>query len=413
MQRRTLLKSAVTASLLTPWVPKVVGQTPAGPTKKGPTKKGATKKGAKRVWRVAVIGHTGRGNYGHGLDTAWQKLENAKIVAVSDPDAAGLESAMKRVGTNSGFTSYEKMLDDVSPDVVAVCPRHPDQHHAMIMKAIAAGARGIYVEKPFCRTPAEADDIQKACKENNTKLAVAHRNRYHPVLPVVDDLIAAGDLGRILEIRARGKGDRRGGAEDLWVLGSHVLNLVHYFGGKPLSCSAIIKKDGRVATAADVYPGSEALGPLVGNELHARFDMERGMIAYFDSIANDETQSAGFGLQIVGSRGLIDFNCDRNPLAYLVPGNPFQPTSEARPWTPISSNGVGKPETRAQLLDDVAHQVEPARDLLASIETDGQPKCDVQAAAVNVEMISAVFASHAAGGKSVSLPLKERKHPLG
>ena len=32
-------------------------------------------------------------------------------------------------------------------------------------------------------------------------------------------------------MRGRGKGDRRGGAEDLWVLGSHVLNLMTYFGG--------------------------------------------------------------------------------------------------------------------------------------------------------------------------------------
>ncbi|MFN5897235.1 MAG: gfo/Idh/MocA family oxidoreductase, partial [Planctomyces sp.] len=24
--------------------------------------------------RVAVIGHTGRGNYGHGLDTMWQQI---------------------------------------------------------------------------------------------------------------------------------------------------------------------------------------------------------------------------------------------------------------------------------------------------------------------------------------------------
>lgn len=392
MQRRTLLTSAAVAPWVVPWASHLLGQTSPR-------------------WRVAVIGHTGRGNYGHGLDTAWQKLPNAQIVAVADPDDAGLAAAKKRLGTDAGFASYEKMLDAVKPDVVAVCPRHPDQHHAMILRSISAGARGIFVEKPFCRSPAEADEIQTACTQNNTKLAVAHRNRYHPVLKVIDELIAGGELGRVLEIRGRGKGDRRGGAEDLWVLGSHVLNLVHYFGGKPLSCSATIKKDGVVATASDVYPGNEALGPLSGNELHARFDMERGMVAYFDSIANDGTASAGFGLQIVGSKGLIDINCDKNPLAYLVPGNPFQPTSELRPWTPISSNGVGKPETADKLLDEVAHQVEPARDLLQSIQDDTVPKCDVRAGAVTVEMISAVFASHVARAE-VSLPLESRAHPF-
>lgn len=397
MHRRTLLKTAAAAPVVASSWLGVLGSPAPGQVKD--------------KWRVAVIGHTGRGNFGHGLDTAWQKLSNATVVAVADPVPAGLESAKKRLGTEAGFASYAKMLDAVKPDVVAVCPRHPDQHHAMIMKSIAAGVRGLYVEKPFCRTPAEADEIKKACQQHNVKLAVAHRNRYHPTLKVIDDLIEARGIGRVLEIRGRGKGDRRGGAEDLWVLGSHVLDLVHYFGGRPRSCSAVLKKDGAVATPDDVYPGSEALGPLAGNELHARFDMERGMVAYFDSIANDETENAGFGLQIIGSRGLIDINCDRNPLAYLIPGNPFKPTASPRPWTPISTNGVGKPETAAKLLDQIAHQIEPARDLLLSIQNDVEPKCDVRAAAVTIEMISAVFASHVAG-KTVTLPLENRQHPL-
>ena len=40
------------------------------------------------------------------------------------------------------------------------------------------------------------------------------------------DLIEAGRIGQVLEIRARVKEDQRGGGEDLWVLGSHVLDLM-------------------------------------------------------------------------------------------------------------------------------------------------------------------------------------------
>ena len=36
--------------------------------------------------RVAVIGHTGRGNYGHGLDTVWLHVPEATIVGVADPN---------------------------------------------------------------------------------------------------------------------------------------------------------------------------------------------------------------------------------------------------------------------------------------------------------------------------------------
>lgn len=362
--------------------------------------------------RVGVIGHTGRGNFGHGLDTVWIRVPETEIVCVADGNEAGLPDAKKRLQVENGFTDYRKMLTDVNPDIVAVCPRQPDQHRHMILAAIESGAKGIYVEKPFCRTPAEADEIAAACEKHNAKLAVAHRNRYHPTLQAIDKLLADGGIGKVLEIRGRGKGDRRGGAEDLWVLGSHVLNLVNYFGGATRSCSAALLQDGRRVTKADVREGNEALGLLAGNEVHARYEMERGFIAYFDSIANDGTRSAGFGLQIIGSEGFVDINCDKLPLAYLVRGNPFQPTAEPRAWVPITSAGPGKSEPIEDIADLVSHHVSPARDLITAIREDRQPLCSVDEGATTVEMICATFASHRESSKAVAIPLAHRGNEL-
>ncbi|RMD63765.1 MAG: gfo/Idh/MocA family oxidoreductase, partial [Alphaproteobacteria bacterium] len=253
---------------------------------------------ATRPLRVAVIGHTGRGNFGHGLDAVWLKLPGTKIVAAADADAAGLARELKKLGIDRGYLDYRKMLREQGPDIVAVCPRHADQHRDMAVAAAEAGARGIYIEKPFCRTPAEADDIAAACGRHGARLAIAHRNRYNPTLQAIDRLIAEDGIGRVLEIRGRGKGDRRGGVEDLWVLGSHVLNLMQYFGGDPLSCSGLLYQNGRRASRADVRAGGEGLGLMAGNELHARYEFSRGLIGTFDSIANDGTANAGFGLQL-------------------------------------------------------------------------------------------------------------------
>ena len=367
---------------------------------------------AAKPHRVAIIGHTGRGNYGHGIDTVWLEFEQTKICGVADPNPTGLTQAQTRLKTSAGFQDYRKMLAQVQPDIVAICPRHVDQHHAMCLAAIDSGARGIYLEKPFCRTPREADEIKAACKSKNVKLAVAHRNRYHPALKAIDTMIASDQLGKILEIRGRGKGDRRGGAEDLWVLGTHVLDLVHYFGGKPLSCSAVLQQDGKRVTPADVITGNEGLGPLAGNALHARYQMEKGFPAYFDSIANDGTQNAGFGLQLIGSRGIISIRNDRFPLAHFVPGNPFLATDPPRPWIPITSAGPGKPEPLENLNHLVGHHIYLVQDLLTSIEQDRQPICGVQEAAMTVEMVNAVFASHVAGSRAVPIPLEERDNAL-
>ena len=341
--------------------------------------------------RVAVIGHTGRGGYGHGLDTVWLRVPEAKIVAVADANSGGLTAGKKRLQTEQGFADYHAMLKAVEPDIVAVCPRHPDQHRDMIIASIDAGAKGIYVEKPFCRTPAEADQIIAAAEKHETKVAIAHRNRYHSTLQAIDKLIAEDGIGKVLEIRGRGKGDRRGGGEDLWVLGSHTLNLINYFGGKPRSCSAVMKQDGNRVSKADVKDGNEGLGPLAGNEVHARYEMERGMVAYFDSIANDETGNHGFGLQIIGSKGIVAIKCDRHPLAHFVPGNPFEPTEKPRPWIAISSAGVGKSEPRDDLSEMVTHHGSPARDLIAAIGSDRQPLCSGYEGATILEMIPLTY----------------------
>jgi len=365
-----------------------------------------------RKLRVGVIGHTGRGNYGHGLDTVWLQVPETEIVAVADAHAGGLANAKKKLKAAKGFADYRAMLREAKPDIVAVCPRHADQHHDMSLAAIKAGARGIYIEKPFLRTPAEVDSLTAASKKHGTKIAIAHRNRWHPMLAVLDKFMADGNLGKLLEIRARGKGDRRGGGEDLWVLGSHIMNLIHYFGGAPRTCSARMFQDGKPVTAAHVKPGNEGLGPLAGNELHARYEMKRGVIAYFDSIANDGTQNHGFGLHLIGNKGIIAIRADRQPFAYWVPGNPLGPTRESRPWIPFTTAGPGKPEGNLPTVQAVHNHVIPAKDLVRAVHEDRQPLCNLAEGGMTVEMICAVFESHRQNGAAVPIPLKERGNAL-
>lgn len=363
---------------------------------------------------VAVIGHTGRGNYGHGLDTMWLKIDETQVVAVADADPRGLSLATKRLEGAKGFADYQVMLHTIKPEYVAVCPRHPDQHFDMVLAAIEAGAKGIYCEKPFVRNPAEADALIAAANKRGTKVAVAHRNRYHPALEHIDKLIESGELGKVLELRGKGKGDHRGGGEDLWVLGSHIVNLFCYFGGgKPKSASGMLLQDGKLVTREDVKRGNEGLGPLAGNEVHARFLMDNGLVAYYESIANDGTSPDGYCFQIIGSKGIVTWHIDRDPVAHFTPGNPYNPANTPRKWIPITSQGVGKEETDRGSIQEVHNHVAAGTDLLGAVSGNSAPKCDIQDAAWTVEMICGVFESHRQGGKIVEFPLQERENPLG
>ena len=368
-----------------------------------------------RIRTVGVIGDTDRGGYGHGLDTVWLGLPGTKIVGASDPVEAGRTKAVERLNLTpeNAFADYREMLAKTKPELVAVCPRHVDQHHDMILAAIDAGARGLYVEKPFCRDLLEADAIVAACEKSGARLALAHRNRYHPVLPVVTKLIEDGTIGQLLEIRARGKEDARGGALDLWVLGSHVLNLCHYFGGAPLACSATVKQGGHPLVKSDLKQGAEGIGLLGGDEIHARFEMEKGFPVFFDSLANAGTKEAGFGLQLIGTEGIIDLRGDAEPLAHLLPVSPFRPVPEPRAWVPITTAGVGKPEPIGNIRTLVGGHHGPVLDLIAAIDEKRDPLCSDQDGRTVLEMTMAIFESHRNNGAKIRMTLVDRSNPLG
>jgi len=183
--------------------------------------------------KVAAIGRTGRGDWGHQIDELWTGLPGVTLVAVADEAEEGLAKAVARheLPAAAGFRDWRKMLATVRPDIVALCMRDLDCRAEMAIAAAAAGVKGIFMEKPFVPTRAAADAVIKACTQSNTKLALAFVNRHAPAYSAVRDLIEAGRIGKVLELRGRGKEDQRGGGQDLWVLGCHVLDMMADLGG--------------------------------------------------------------------------------------------------------------------------------------------------------------------------------------
>ena len=247
-----------------------------------------------------------------------------------------------------------------------------------------------------------------ACEQHKVKLAIAHQTRYSPRLQMVRQLIEDGAIGTVLELRGRGKEDSRGGGEDLWVLGSHVMNLIHTLGGEPLWCWASVLQDGQPVTKEHVQPGAEGLGPLAGDTVQAMYRLDSGAAAYFGSRRN----AAGnrFGLQIYGSQGVLEILTGHLPAVYILQDPTWSPGRSGKAWVAVSSEGVGKPET---LADGGLHggNVLACRDLIAAIEEDRYPECNVYEARMTIEMISAVFESHRLGGPA-KFPLQNRGNPL-
>ncbi|MHC4879790.1 MAG: Gfo/Idh/MocA family protein [Planctomycetota bacterium] len=362
-----------------------------------------------KQWRVGVIGSTGRGNYGHGLDTAWQAIDETTVVAVADDNTDGLARTAKKLNVSATFADYRRMLDEVKPDIAAIGPRWIDQHRDMAIAAIERGIH-VYMEKPFCRTLQEADDLVAACTQHKVKLAVGHPTRYSPMIGTVRKLIDDGAIGEVLEFRARGKEDRRGGGEDLWVLGTHVLDMVHSIAGKPEWCRSQVFTSGRPSTRDDVFDGPEGIGPLVGDEVQAMYGLRSGATAYFASKKDAGTRPSRYGLQIFGSKGVLEIIEGTLPPVRYLNDPAWSPGRTSAKWQPVSSAGIGVPEPLTGPAYRARHTL-AIQDLLAAIEQNREPIGNAPAARDVTEMIVSVFAAHIAGGP-VSLPLKNRSNPL-
>jgi len=363
-----------------------------------------------QTYRVGIIGHTGKGNYGHQVDEAFTKISRVKIAAVADPDANGRTEAARRTGAEQTYADYREMLAREKLDIVAICPRWIDQHRDMLMAAAEAGCH-VYMEKPFCPTLAECDEVMHQFDMRHLKLGIAHISQYSPTLDTIMSIIQAGEIGEVLELRGRGKEDARGGGEDLWVLGSHIFGIMRTIaGGSPHSCSATVQQNGQPVTRADVRAGAEGIGLLAGDHIQAAYQFAKGITGYFASRRGMAGNPTRFALQIFGSKGIIETESGYLAPAAILRDSSWSPGRTGKTWEPITSAGIAQPEPRRDGNYQGGH-IAAIEDLIHSIETQGDTRCGVADARAIIEMIAAVFESHRVG-RSVALPLSTRINPL-
>lgn len=359
---------------------------------------------------AAVIGHTGAGDYGHGLDVIFAGRDDIEVVAVADPDEGGRAAAAGRAGAKRQYGDYRQMLEKERPQLVAVGPRWTDEHHAMAMAAVTAGAH-VITEKPFMQTPAEADEVLALAAKTKRKIATAHQFRLAPSVQHLKRRIEQDKLiGDLLHLNAWGKQDGRAGGEDMMVLGTHVFDLMRLFAGDPLWCSARVLQQGRDITVADAHPTRDRVGPVAGDEVYAQFAFANGVNGSFNSRGRMRQQAGVWGIELVGSTGSARLVLSHiHPPVHLKKPEPWSADGRGDAWKRMGDDP-------SQGLDDEARGFGPANrrvleDWLEAIKTDREPACSADNAAKAIEMVYGVYHAGLTGVR-VHFPLKDRGHPL-
>ena len=352
---------------------------------------------SKKAWRACVIGNTGRGNYGHGLDVCFQGMSNVRVLALADPNDKGREAAAARVKPEKTYADWREMLAKEKPDLVSIGPRWVEQRVEMFTACAEIGAHA-YAEKPMALSLADADAILAACDAKGVKTQFAHQIRPLASTIFAKKRVEEGLIGDILEMRSRGKEDGRAGGEDMAVLGTHCMYLMRLFGGDPLWVTARVQQDGRDITKEDRRDATEPLGPVAGNAIHATFAFAKGVQGHFASQKQERGPGNRFGVTIYGTRGAIAFGPGNLGTVLYTPDRLWHGAWQPLPDCPKDEGPTAANRT---LIED----------LMRRAETGGDPMASGRESRGTLEMIHGVYAAHLAGGR-VSLPLKERTHPL-
>lgn len=381
-------------------------RTAAGTLAAGVSPRAGTAAPAK--FRAAIIGHSGKGNYGHELDAIFKDRPNIELAAVADAQEAGREKARLRTRAQRSHADYREMLAREKPGLVCVAPRWTDEHFAMARAALEAGAH-LFIEKPFTQTLAEADELLALARQRGRKIAVAHQMRAAPDVVQLKRKLDGGLIGEVLEIRAHGKQDQRAGGEDLLVLGTHLFDLMRFFAGDPLWCSARVLQAGRDVTRADAHPATEGIGPVIGDAIFAQFAFLGGVNAVFQSSAAYRETAGPWGLDLIGSKGCVRIHADIWPEVLIRQSGKAASAKVEDRWLPLADDPTaGVPPEEKTVANANARLVD---DWLAAIAEEREPVCSGFNGMKAVEMALAVFEAGLTKTR-VSLPLARRTHPL-
>ena len=353
-----------------------------------------------KTYKAGAIGRTGKGNYGHGLHLAYKGLDNVEFIAVADPDEAGREKAKADTGAIRAYSDYSEMLEKEDLDIVSVCPRWVDCHLKMLLACIDAGCH-IYCEKPMVASLEDGDKILESAERAELKIAVAHQGVYLPGIQIIKRMLNEGKIGEVQAIYGHGKQDSRGGGEDMIVLGTHLFNMMRYFVGDVDWMFAHVTSQGHDITPNDVREATEPVGLIAGDCINSYFSFKSGVAGFFDSRKDQIGSDKRYGMDIVGSQGMISLRGGTASSVALYPYPVSSPHDLSQKWEPLKIDNT--PLQNGNQLAII--------NLIDSIENNRKPISSGYDAVLALEMILGAYESQISKGR-VPFPMKNRKHPL-
>lgn len=94
------------------------------------------------------------------------------------------------------YDSSQKMLDSKDLDIIAVCVRGP-HHFQVMMEALAASPKAVFLEKPPSCSLAEMDQMMRMAAAKNIPITVSYSRHWNLHMLKMQELVKKGLIGQV------------------------------------------------------------------------------------------------------------------------------------------------------------------------------------------------------------------------
>ena len=260
-----------------------------------------------------------------------------RLVHAADTATDRVAYARDALGYERGTTDYRQVLADPEVDVVSICA--PNMLHREIGVAAAQAGKPFWIEKPVGRDARETGEVAAAARAAGVVTSIGFNYRHAPAVEHVRELVAAGTLGRITNVRAvfftgyaaepKGALSWRfkrelAGSGALGDLLSHVVDLVSYLIGPIAEVSALTST---IYTERPILPMGSAthfaviedgeLGPVENDDYTAalvRFAATAqgpGAVGTLEASRTIVGPQCGLGFELYGTDGSASWSFEQ------------------------------------------------------------------------------------------------------
>ena len=288
--------------------------------------------------RVAMIGH---GFMGAAHSQGWRVAPRffdlplaPEMSVIVGRDAAGVEASARKWGWNESATDWRDVIARDDIDVVDIVT--PGDTHAEIAIAALEAGKHVLCEKPLANTVAEAEAMNRAAiaaAERGARSMVGFTYRRVPAATFARDLVAAGRIGEIRQVRAEYLQDwlmdaeapltwrlkkEHAGSGALGDIGAHAVDLTEFITGQPVTSvsgiiETLVKERPLLGEGVGLSGTASAERGEVTVDDIALFTgrLESGALASFEATRFRTGRKNALRIEIAGSLGAISFDLER------------------------------------------------------------------------------------------------------